>query len=253
MIPIKSKEEILIIRTGGTKLARVMDKAIALVKPGMKLSDLDRFIEELIAKEGAQPSFKMVPNYHWASCLNLKDGVVHGVPDNRVVNDGDLLSIDIGAYFQGFHTDMARTLIVGGQGDSLKNSFLECGKKAMGEAIAVTLVGKRVGDISLAIEKGIRGYGFSPVKALVGHGVGKKLHEPPQIPCFLDRPVSQTSPLRSGMTLAIEVIYTQGREDVCLGSDGWTIKTADGKLAGLIENTVVVGDDGPEVVTDIGS
>ncbi len=194
----------------------------------------------------------MVPNYHWASCLNIDDGVVHGVPDNKVIKPGNLVSVDVGVYFHGFHTDMARTLVVDGENNDFKHSFLDCGKKAMQDAVAVTMVGRRIGDISSVIERRIREYGFSPVKALVGHGVGEKLHEPPQIPCFLDKPVSKTPLISSGMVLAIEIIYAQGKEGVCLDEDGWTVRTIDGKLAGLIENTVVVSDDGPEVVTDLG-
>lgn len=217
------------------------------IKPGMSLKEIDRLAEQLIEKQGGKPSFKMVEGYHWASCLNVNQGVVHGVPNDYQLKDGDLLSIDIGMFYQGLHTDMARTIRVGKKNQDEK--FLEAGKRALAKAVQAAKAGNRVGHISQAIEKEIKRHGFQPIQALVGHGVGKKLHEPPAIPCYLKGEITETEKLKSGMTLAIEIIYTQGKPKVVVNNDGWTVKTADGQLAGLFENTVVVTKRGPRVLT----
>jgi len=247
MIPIKTAKEIGLMREGGRKLAGVLDQVLRAVKPGVSLKELDQLAESLVKKQGGKPSFKMVKGYHWATCININQGVVHGVPGNYRLRNGDFVSVDIGMFYKGLHTDMARTIPVQTKNDI----FLKTGEKALKKAIKATKPGNRVGHISKAIEKEIKKAGFSPVKALTGHGVGKKLHEDPQIPCFLKGKIERTSQLKLGMTLAIEVIYTQGKPDVVLAPDGWTVKTADGKLAGLFEDTVVVTAKGGKVLTKL--
>ncbi|MBU3956844.1 type I methionyl aminopeptidase [Patescibacteria group bacterium] len=250
MIPLKSAKEIKTMEVGGRKLAWVMGQI--KIKPGMSLKEIDRLAEQLIEKQGGKPSFKMVEGYHWASCLNVNQGVVHGVPNDYQLKDGDLLSIDIGMFYQGLHTDMARTIRAKSEESGVRSQdekFLEAGKRALAKAVQAAKSGSRVGHISQAIEKEIKRYGFQPIQALVGHGVGKKLHEPPAIPCFLKGKIANTEKLKSGMTLAIEIIYTQGKPKVVVNNDGWTIETADEQLAGLFENTVVVTKRGPIVLT----
>jgi len=259
MIPLKSAKEIKIMREGGRRLFWVFKQI--KIKPGMRLKEIDRLAEELIEKQGGKPSFKMVEGYHWASCLNVDQGVVHGVPTNYRLKKGDILSIDIGMFYQGLHTDMARTLCVRSQKSIPKESreagkvksqdeaFLEAGKKALAKAIKAAQPGNRVGHISQAIEKEIKKHSFQPIRALVGHGVGKKLHEPPAIPCYLKGKITETERLKPGVTLAIEIIYTQGKPKVVVDNDGWTVETADGQLAGLFEDTVAITQKGPLVLT----
>ena len=266
MIPIKTEKEIKIMKEGGQKLALVFAEVVKRIKPGVSLKKLDDLAEELIIKQGGFPSFKTVKGYHWTTCININEGVVHGIPNDYQIKEGDLVSLDMGMLYKGFHTDMARTLWVQNpkskfpaspamsadrQAGRQNPKFLEAGREALKAAIKAAKAGNRVGHISAAIEKVIRKAGFSPVEDLTGHGVGKKLHEDPQIPCFLAQPINKTPVLQPGMTLAIEVIYTWGKPDLVLAEDGWTIKTADGKPAGLFENTVLITKKEPVILTDL--
>lgn len=245
MIPIKTRQEIEIMKEGGRRLALVMKKMVEAVGPDVTLSRLDKLADREIKKQGGVPSFKMVPGYQWATCLDVNQGVVHGIPSNYQLKISDVVSLDVGIFYRGFHTDMATTVTASGTG----GKFLEAGKKALKKAIAAAKVGNYVAHISLAIEKEIRKAGFSPVEALTGHGVGKKLHEEPAIPCFWQEDIKDSPRLSSGMVLAIEVIYAQGQPEVVLGNDGWTIETTDGKLAGLFEQTVAITPQGPIILT----
>jgi len=238
------------MKTGGQKLARVLAEVLKTAKPGVSLKELDQLAEALLEKTGGRPSFKMVAGYHWATCLNVNQGVVHGIPTDYRLKRGDLLSVDVGLFYQGFHTDMARTISVpGGEREREKKEFLQAGEKALLAAIEAAQPGKRVGHLSAVIETEIKKAGFRPVEVLTGHGVGKELHEEPQIPCFLRERVEKTPLLKPGMTLAVEVIYTQGKPAVVLGDDGWTVETADGRLAGLFEKTIAVTEKGALVLT----
>ena len=250
MISLKTKQEIEIMKEGGQRLAQVMKETLAVVKPGMALSQINQLMEELILKKGGQPSFKMVPGYHWASCLNVNQGVVHGVPGDYRLKENDFLSLDIGLVFKGFHTDMSRTIKVSrekskGQADE----FLEVGRRALKKAIETARAGHHIGHLSQAMEKEIRKAGFSPIEVLTGHGVGRKLHEAPPIPCLLLGSIELTPRLEAGMTLAVEVIYAQGSPEVVLATDNWTIETADGQLAGLFEETIVIQPGKPLILT----
>ncbi|MCJ7804516.1 type I methionyl aminopeptidase [Patescibacteria group bacterium] len=250
MIPLKTRQEIGIMKEGGQRLAQVMKETLVIVKPGMALSQINQLIEELILKKDGQPSFKMVPGYHWASCLNVNQGVVHGVPGDYRLKENDFLSLDIGLFFKGFHTDMARTVKVSvGKNKNQDDEFLKVGEKALVKAIEMARVGNHVGHLSQAMEKEIRKAGFSPIEVLTGHGVGRKLHEAPPIPCLLWGPIKSTPKLEAGMTLAVEVIYAQGSPEVVLAADNWTIETADNKLAGLFEETIVIQPGKPLILT----
>ena len=252
MISIKNQNQIRVMKEGGKRLSWVLDQILKEVKPQVALWQLDKLAENLIKKQGGQPSFKMVPGYHWTTCIDINEGVVHGIPGKYRLKENDLVSVDIGMFYQGLHTDMARTLRVRTQNSKLKtqnDKFIKVGKEALRKAISVAKVGNRVGHISQAMEGEIRKAGFSPIEVLTGHGIGRKLHEEPQIPCFLSEKLKKTPLLRKGMVLAVEVIYAQGKPEVILSHDGWTIKTADGKLAGLFEKTIVVGQGQPLVLT----
>jgi methionyl aminopeptidase len=170
--------------------------------------------------------------------------VVHGIPDNYQLKENDIVSIDMGMKFKGLHVDEAWTILVNSKQSTVSSQkikeFLAAGVKALEEAIKAAKAGNRVGHISLAIEKEIKKAGFSPIQALTGHGIGKKLHEEPQIPCFLKEHLDTTPLIKPGMTLAIEVIYSKGNPKLVLKNDGWTLETADGNLAALFEKTVFV-------------
>jgi len=257
MISIKNKKEIEIMKEGGRILAKVMAEVIGNTKPGVKTKELDSLAEELIVKNKAKPSFKMVKDYHWASCININDGLVHGIPGAYRIKLWDMVTIDLGVYYQGFHTDMARILWVRTQSAKRKaksenvERFLETGKLALKNAILVAKPGNYLGHISRAIQETIEKAGYSCSRRFTGHGIGKKLHEEPRIPCFLEGRIEETPRLKEGMVLAIEVIYTEGNPEVKIAEDGWTAKTVDGKLGGLFENTVAITKARPRVLTMI--
>ncbi|MFZ5365671.1 MAG: type I methionyl aminopeptidase [Patescibacteria group bacterium] len=253
MIPLKSKKEIEIMVEGGKRLRQVLEHVLKNLKPGITTLQLDKQAEEKILAFGGKPSFKMVPGYAWATCITVNEEVVHGIPGERKIKEGDVVGVDMGMYYKGFHTDMAETIKIKNEKLKIKNEeterFLETGRKALEEAIKMAKAGNYLGQISKTIEGEIKKAGFSPVRALTGHGIGRILHEEPQIPCFLEGRVEKTPKLKKGMTLAIEVIYNLGLPEVVLTSDGWTIKTKDGKISGLFEETVAVTANDPLVLT----
>lgn len=228
---------------GGRRLKRVFDEVLPQIRAGVSKKEIDQKVEELILKFGGEPSFKMVPGYHWASCITVNEEVVHGIPNEYLFKEGDMVSLDAGMYYKGFHTDRAETIKI------QDTKFLEVGKFALKLAIGAARPGNRVGHISLVIQKTVEKAGFNVVRSLTGHGVGKKLHEEPQIPCFLKNKLEKTPLLKEGMTLAIEVIYCTGSPNLALSPDHWTLVTKDGKIAGLFEETIAVTGNGPLVLT----
>lgn len=249
MIPLKTEDEIEKMKKGGQILAEVMEEIKKNVWPGVSTLDLDRLADKLISQKG-EPSFKKVPGYKWATCMCVNETVVHGIPGQYRLKEGDLLGIDIGLFYRGFHNDMAQTVIVGEQKEKNKLDFLKTGQKALEKAIDQALIGKHIGHLSMMIQETVENEGYSSVRALTGHGVGKNLHEEPSIPCFLEGKIEKTPKLEEGMTLAVEVIYNQGRPQVVYrNDDGWTIQTEDGKLSGLFENTIAITAKGPIVLT----
>lgn len=276
MSHIKTPEEIQIIRTAGEMLSDVLGKTLAQVRPGISELELDAFAEKLIHKKGGEEGFKKVKGYNHTICIATNDIVVHGIPSQRILKDGDIIGVDCGVFYQGFHTDMAETVKVQtfvpnsglrlrGLSDSRRSKtqvegvqssndeidrFLETGKKAMFVGIAQAKAENRVGHISKAIQDVVESKGYSIVKSLVGHGVGRNLHEQPEIPGYLGKKIEDTPRLEAGMTIAIEVIYNMGKPEVVYdGRDDWTIVTADGSLSGVFERTILVTRDGPEFLT----
>lgn len=245
---VKTKEEIERMKRGGKKLKRVKKALEDYIKEGITAEGVNKFAEKLIKREGGKPSFKMVEGYKWASCVNINEGLVHGIPKKETrFKRGDIVSVDIGIYYDGFHTDTSFT--VGIKPDDKTKKFLEVGKKALSEAIKRATSENRVYDISKAIEDTVRQAGYSPIKALVGHGIGKNLHEDPQIPCYVEGKRENSFQLRKNLVLAIEVMYALGSPEVELSSDGWTISTRDDKISALFEETVAVTSRGPYVLT----
>ncbi len=250
MIDDKTRKKIEVMREAGKILGEVLEEVLGSVKPGITEIELDRMAESLILQKGGEPGFKRVDGYRHTICVSTNDVVVHGIPKEKVLRDGDIIGIDCGVYLNGFHTDMAESIIVGINSDKQKEKFLQTGKNAMYKAIGQAVVGHHVGDISKAMQNTIEGNGYSIVKSLVGHGVGKELHEDPEVPGYLEKDINNTPILTEGMTIAVEAIYNMGKPQVEYdGSDDWTISTSDGSLAGLFERTIVLTADGPELIT----
>ncbi len=233
------------MRKSGEITAKALRKVLQNIKVGISGLELDQIAEREIRKCGGELSFKSVKGYNFASCITINDEVVHGIPTDKKIQESDVVSIDLGTIFKGWHTDAAWTIEV----NNKKNKFLRIGEEALWQGIDKAVEGGRIGDISSAIQQKIEGAGYSVVRSLVGHGVGRALHEEPEVPGFGKAGVGLL--LKSGMTLAIEVIYIMGQKDVILDNDGWTVKSADGSLSGLFEMTVVVGKGQAEVLTNI--
>lgn len=248
MIEIKSPEEISIMAEGGRILAEVLGKVLERAVVGATTLDLDRYADELIMAAGARPSFKMEKEYRFATCMCVNEMVVHGIPTEYKLKEGDILGVDLGVYYKGFHTDASWTIEV--KSTSQNSKFLEIGETALEKAVKKCVAGNHVGDISRAIQETVEGAGYACVRQLVGHGIGRDLHEDPEIPGFLRRRIENTPLIKKGMVFAVEVIYNMGKSPVVYGnSDGWTIVTRDGFPSGLFEHTVAVTDRGPEVLT----
>jgi methionyl aminopeptidase len=248
MIKIKTPEEIQIMAEGGKKLARVKNALAQATKAGVRASDIEELAVKLIKEEDAECSFKKVPGYHWATCINVNEGLVHGIPVSSLIfKKGDLVSIDVGVYYKGFHTDTS--ISVGIDLSPGNQRFFNAGKETLNKALKVVKAGNYIYDISQVIEDSIEGAGYTTIKALVGHGVGRELHEDPQIPCFVPGPREESPQIKPGMVLAVEVMYAMGSDKVEILEDGWTIAMRDGKISGLFEDSVAVMDKGPVVIT----
>jgi len=252
MIYIKSPKEIDIMQRGGKILAEVLFETLKFAKPGVSELELDSIAEKLIKERGGEPGFKKVPSYNHTICVSTNDVVVHGIPTSYVLKKGDVLGIDCGVFLNGFHTDMAETIIIGGEDETNKKiiNFVDTGKKALELAIEQVKPGNHIGQISKTIQMIVEGGGYSVVRELIGHGVGHELHEEPEVPGYLRGKIEKTPLLKEGMTIAIEVIYNMGGKEVeYTGIDEWTIATTDGSLSGLFERTVLVTKSGHEVIT----
>lgn len=248
MINIKSLSQIEDMKVGGKILADVLFETLSHVKPGITELELDKIAEQLILKKGGEPGFKRVDGYKNTICISVNDVVVHGIPTTNKIKEGDVVGIDCGVFYKGFHTDMSETITVGKVSEDVEK-FLKVGKRALEAGIKNAVAGNRVGNISKAIEDIVYGNGYTVVESLVGHGVGKELHEDPEIPGFLIGDIEDTPMLKSGMVIAVEVIYNMGEKDVIYGEDGWTIKTEDDSLSGLFERTIAITDKGPLILT----
>lgn len=242
----KTDEEVEIMKKSGEICAKALKRVLENIKPGIKCSELDEIARKEIESLGAKSSFKTVDSYQYTICTTINDQVVHGVPTDRVLQEGDIVGIDIGALYQGYHSDLAVTIPVGKiPNETLK--FLKIGKQALNGAISQARIGNTIGDISASIQKSIEYAGYSIVKNLTGHGIGRKLHEEPMVPGFGKRGTGLK--LNENMTLAIEVIYTQGSGEVEVEDDNWTISSKDKSLGGLFEQSVVIKKNGPIVLT----
>lgn len=249
MIEIKTPEQLKIMAEGGQRLAKVRDELMAAAKPGVTTLALEDLSEQLIAEQGATSNFKGQYGYPYTILTSVNEQVIHGKPNKRALQAGDLVSIDVGLLWQGWHLDTTGTVIVDGKDSTGPEvaAFAQAGYDILAEAIAKAVVGNRVGDISAAMQQGIEGRGYSVVREYVGHGLGSELHMEPMVPCF-GRPGTGAE-LKEGMVLAIEVMMNMGRSEVRTLKDGWTVVTKDKSISGQFEHTVAVTSAGPRVLT----
>jgi methionyl aminopeptidase len=246
MIYFKSPSEIAVIRRNGAILQLCFEAAGTMVKPGVKKAEINRAIEKIIVSHKAKPAFKGFHGYPAATCISVNDEVVHGIPNGRVLEEGDICGIDVGVVKDGFYADAARTFPVGTVSAETVR-LLEVTREALDRAIDQARIGNKLGDISHAVESYALANGFSVVKSLVGHGIGHQMHEEPQVPNF--GPPSQGPELKEGLVIAIEPMVNAGGGDVFTLQDGWTVVTADHGYSAHFEDTVAVTPHGPEILT----
>lgn len=250
MITIKTTQEISLMRQGGQILKKIMDALLPQVAVGVSTNFINEKAEELIKQYGVEPSFKTVKGYRWATCLPVNAQIVHTPPSDRLLADGDLLTIDIGVCFKSYHTDYAISLIVDNGQNSSRTRFLAAGRQALERGIGAARAGARVGDISRAIYETVSADGYFVVKNLTGHGIGRRLHEDPLIPGYIDKPPDQTAELKAGMTLAVEVIYAMGKSEMKSESGSkWSLVTGDGRPAACFEKTIAVTQNKAFILT----
>ena len=246
MIILKSPQEIDLMRRAGKITAAARALAGEMVRPGVTTQEINAEVERFIRKQGAVPSFLHYNGYPASVCISVNDEIIHGIPGKRVLREGDVVSVDVGAYIGGFHGDCAATFPCG-QISPEAQKLIDVTRQSFFEGIRFAREGHRLQDISAAVQQYVEENGFSVVREYVGHGVGAKMHEPPEIPNY-GRPGHGPRLLR-GMTLAIEPMVNAGAAAITQLSDGWTVKTADGKWAAHYENTILITDGEPEILT----
>ncbi|MCQ2968609.1 MAG: type I methionyl aminopeptidase [Clostridium sp.] len=246
MIIIKNDKEIDLMRKAGKVVAETLLLVEKNIKPGITTAELDRIAEEFITKHGAKPSFKGLYGFPASLCISVNEQVVHGIPGRYVLKEGDIVSVDCGAMIDGYHGDAARTFAVGNISEEAQK-LIEVTKESFFKGLKVAKVGNNLTDISNEIQKYIEASGFSVVRDFVGHGIGKNLHEDPEIPNF-GRP-GRGPKLVTGMALAIEPMVNIGSHRVKTLGDDWTVITSDKSLSAHYENTVIILPDGPEILT----
>lgn len=246
MIIIKKDIEIECMRRAGKVVGNTLAKLQEVVKPGITTAELDRLAEEMILRQGARPSFKGYHGFPASICASVNNEVVHGIPNGRALMEGDIISIDCGAYLNGYHGDAARTIPVGTVSKEACR-LIDITEKSFFEGIKKAFVGNRLTDISHAIQVFVEREGFSVVRTFVGHGIGKDMHEDPEVPNYGSP--GRGPKLSAGMILAIEPMVNAGSYHVKTKEDGWTVVTVDGGLSAHYENTVAILDNGPEILT----
>lgn len=246
MIFIKSDKEIEYMKVAGKVVADTLDKVGEIIRPGVTTKEIDTFAENFIRKQGALPGFKGLYNFPATLCISVNEQVVHGIPDDRKLLEGDIVSIDCGSLYKGYYGDAARTYPVGKISlDAQK--LIDVTKQSFFEGLNYAYIGKRLEDISYAIQKHVESNGFSVVRDYVGHGIGKSMHEDPQVPNY-GRP-NRGIRLVKNMCLAIEPMVNAGSYRVKTLRNNWTVVTVDGKFSAHYENTVVITEDGPNILT----
>jgi len=246
MISIKTPEEIKIMKEGCRTLSNVMEKLKKKIEPGISTKELDRLAENLILNSGAKLAFKGYNNFPTALCVSINEQIVHGVPSERTLKQGDIVSLDLGLLYNGFYSDMAVTIPVGKIEPETARLIRVC-KKALKRGIKKVRPGNTFGDIGNTIQRYVEGQGFNVVRDLCGHGIGKELHQDPQIPNYGKR---RSGPeIKEGMTFCIEPMVIMGGYKIKQGADGFVYQTADNSLSAHFEHTIAVTKDGCEVLT----
>ena len=246
MIAIKNEHELIAMRQACRITAAARALAGEMVRPGVMTKQIDKAVHDYIVSQGAKPSFLGYGGFPASSCISVNSTVIHGIPGDYVLKDGDIVSIDVGAYYKGFHGDCAATFACGTISAEAKK-LIDVTKQSFFEGIRFATQGHRVSDISHAIQTYVESNGFSVVRTFVGHGVGAQLHEEPEVPNF--GAAGRGPRLLRGMTLAVEPMVNIGTPDVRVLKDRWTTVTADGKLSAHYENTVLITDGEPEILT----
>lgn len=246
-VTIKSEREIELMREAGKILAKTHEELEKSIKPGISTKEIDRLGEEIIRGYGCIPSFKNYNGYPASICVSVNDEVVHGIPNKkRILQEGDIVSLDAGVIYKGFHSDAARTHGVGAISQEAEQ-LIQVTKQCFFEGIKYAKIGNHLNDISSAIQAYAEHFGYGVVRDLVGHGIGTHLHEDPEVPNFAQK--RKGIRLQAGMTLAIEPMINAGRLDVEWLDDDWTVVTEDGSLSAHYENTILICEDGPEILS----
>jgi methionyl aminopeptidase len=245
-VTIKSDRELDVMREAGRIVANALQELRDRIEPGMTTRDLDRIAERAIRRQGGEPAFPYINDFPGSLCVSVNEEVVHGIPGKRVLRDGDLVKLDVGAIYHGYHGDAAVTVPVGDVSAEARR-LMDVTERALTEGILAARPGAFLNDIGSAIEEYVLPQGFSVVRQYVGHGVGKDLHEDPSVAHF--KQPSRGLRLRPGMTLTIEPMINEGTWETRTLPDEWTVVTSDGKLSAQFEHTVAITEDGPEVLT----
>lgn len=248
MIILKNREEIERMKKPGEVMKELFEEidSKAIVRVGVTTKDIDLFIENFIRKHSAIPSFLNYRGFPASACISINDTVVHGIPNDYVIKEGDIVSIDVGVYMDGYHADAARTYIMNVENERIVK-FVETAKEAFFEALKVCKIDMRIGDLSHSIQRFVEERGFNVVRDFYGHGIGKDLHEDPVVPNY-GKP-NRGPRIKCGMTLAIEPMISMGSPFIKVMDDGWTAKTIDGSLTAHYENTVAITTNGPILLT----
>ena len=249
MISLKSKRELALMRQAGQIVAEVLARIQEVVAPGVTTLDLEKIAEEIIVgKHGAIPSFKGYRGFPGMLCASVNEEIVHGIPGKRVLDEGDIVSVDIGVIYDGYHGDAAITVPVG-EVDADSRRLLEVTAESLRIGIEAVVPGQWTSDVSKAIQEYVEGQGYSVVREYTGHGIGRQMHEDPQIPNYYDPRMGGKVRLRPGMTFALEPMVNTGDWRTRVLDDNWTVVTADGKRSAHFEHTVAVTKNGPEILT----
>jgi len=246
VINIKSDIEIQYMRSAGKVVAQTLSLIEEVIKPGITTAEIDKLAEEFIIKQGAKPSFKGYCGFPASICTSVNDEVVHGIPTNRILLEGDIISIDCGAILNGYHGDAARTFPVG-KVSTVAEMLIETTKNSFFKGVEKAIVGNRLSDISAAVQCYAEEHGYSVVRDFVGHGIGKSMHEDPEVPNY--GAPGKGPRLVHGMVLAIEPMINIGKHYVKVNANRWTVVTRDGSLSAHYENTVAILENGPEILT----
>lgn len=248
MITLKSSHEIQLMRQAGKITAAARALAGAMVAPGVTTREIDRAVYRFIKSKGAVPSFLGYNGYPASVCISVNDEVIHGIPGKRVLREGDIVSVDVGAFKDGYHGDCAGTYPCG-RIDPEAQRLIDVTRQSFFEGLKYAREGYRLPDLSGAVQRYVEANGFSVVREYVGHGIGTKMHEAPEVPNYVEPRAGRPRLLR-GMTIAVEPMVNAGRAGVVVMPDGWTVKTADGRLSAHYENTILITDGDPELLTD---